>query len=691
MTHDQDLGLIVARGNVEFAQGERVLRADVVSYNSQSNIITATGNVSLAEPSGDVMFADYMELTQDFRDAVIQNLRVVMADQSRMAAVSGRRSGGNVTSARRVTYSPCELCKEDPTRAPVWQLKAARITHDQQAKTITHNDAWMEIFGVPVAYTPYLSHPDGSVERASGFLFPTFSSSGVLGAGITTPYYMVLGDDRDATFEPIFFVEEKPVAAGEYRQHTAKGRFELNASLTSADRRNDAGEKISGSDTRGHFKGKGRFDIDDDWRWGFDAERATDDTYLQRYRLMRRYGFLNSNTLTSNAFAEGFRGRNYASANAFAFQGLRANDDPGLAPLVLPMFDANYVGEPGSGGGHYFLDANALSIYRSEGTRDQRALLRTGWTLPHTTSSGEIYQLSVINHLQGYNVSQIGSAADTFRPLEDGAHGRYVPQLDLSWRYPLVRHDRGLTTVVEPVASFVAAPNLGEQRRLPNEDSRTLDFDETNLFRPNRFSGLDRIEGGQRINYGLNTDMRRYRGGRFSAFLGQSYRLREESAFSQGSGLEEKSSNYVGRFIVEPHPWFSSAYHFQLDKDDFSANRNRASVTVGPRALNISTSYIYIDRRSQLGLSRNIEQLGVAGSARLTEHWRFQARHLSSLAQNDEGALLWGGSAIYEDECLLAGIDLTRRYIGNRDNPPDTAVVFRMVFKNLGQIQTSLF
>jgi LPS-assembly protein len=193
------------------------------------------------------------------------------------------------------------------------------------------------------------------------------------------------------------------------------------------------------------------------------------------------------------------------------------------------------------------------------------------------------------------------------------------------------------------------------------------------------------------VSYGLNTDVRRNWGGRFAAFLGQSYRLREESAFSEGSGLDEQLSNYVGRMLFSPHRWFSTAYHFQTNRDDLSANRNRASVAVGSSAFNLSASYIYIDRRSQLGLSRNIEQLGLANVARLTEHWRVQLRHLSSLAQDDEGTLHWGGSMIYEDECLIAGIDLTRRYIGSRDNPPDTALVLRVAFKNLGQVQTGLF
>src|SRR5271156_2620581 len=47
LVEDRELNLITARGHVEIAQGDRVVRADVVSYNRQSGVITASGNVTL--------------------------------------------------------------------------------------------------------------------------------------------------------------------------------------------------------------------------------------------------------------------------------------------------------------------------------------------------------------------------------------------------------------------------------------------------------------------------------------------------------------------------------------------------------------------------------------------------------------------------------------------------------------------
>jgi LPS-assembly protein len=350
------------------------------------------------------------------------------------------------------------------------------------------------------------------------------------------------------------------------------------------------------------------------------------------------------------------------------------------------MFDYNYVGQPSDYGGRFSFDANTWSIYRREGTRDQRVYSRAGWTLPYTANSGEIYTLNA--NVQGYlyNVSNIGPDIESNRPTEDGSSARLFPQMSMEWRYPFVRRGEDFRTVVEPIVSFIAAPNIGNQSRYPNEDSRSVDFDDTNLFRLNRFAGADRLEGGQRVVYGFNTNISRYTGGRASAFLGQSYRLRDESAFPTGSGLDEQRSNIVGRLSFSPHPWLYTAYRFQLDSDNFEARRSYADLVIGPPALNLTTSYIFIDQSSQTILTTDLEQLQNTLNLRLTDNWLLQGRSVRDLGEQP-GQLLTGVTLFYEDECFLLGLDWTKRQVGNRDNPPDTAFIIRLIFRNLGEVK----
>src|SRR6202158_4051559 len=121
--YDDQLALTVAKGHVEISQGGEVLLADTVSYNQRTDTITASGHVSLLEPTGEVTFADFMELRDAMNDVFAQNVRRLLADRSRLAANAARRINGNHLELRRGVYSPCDLCKADPTAPPAWQLK----------------------------------------------------------------------------------------------------------------------------------------------------------------------------------------------------------------------------------------------------------------------------------------------------------------------------------------------------------------------------------------------------------------------------------------------------------------------------------------------------------------------------------------------------------------------------------------
>src|SRR5438270_863896 len=155
--YDDQLALTVAKGHVEISQSGEVLLADTVSYNQRTDTITASGHVSLLMPTGEVLFADFLELRDSMNNAFAQNVRMLLADRSRLAANAARRLNGNRLEARRGVYSPCDLCKDNPSAPPVWQVKAREISDDKELKLIEFRDAVLEVDGLPVFYAPYFS------------------------------------------------------------------------------------------------------------------------------------------------------------------------------------------------------------------------------------------------------------------------------------------------------------------------------------------------------------------------------------------------------------------------------------------------------------------------------------------------------------------------------------------------------
>jgi len=215
LRYDRELGVMVATGHVEFTRNDNTLMADSVSYNEKSDKVSASGHVTLLQPTGEVIFADYVELTGDLREGVLNDLRIRLQDNSRIAANSAKRTGGNRTELSKAVYSPCDLCADKPDRPPLWQIKAKRVIHDEESHDIVYNDATMELYGIPVAFLPYFSHPDPTVDRRSGFLSPNFGSDSELGKIVRVPYYIDIAPDKDATIEPVMTTNEGPALGAE--------------------------------------------------------------------------------------------------------------------------------------------------------------------------------------------------------------------------------------------------------------------------------------------------------------------------------------------------------------------------------------------------------------------------------------------------------------------------------------------
>ncbi|MBM3526447.1 MAG: LPS-assembly protein LptD, partial [Alphaproteobacteria bacterium] len=500
-----------------------LLRAQEIRFDRRSNRVFARGDVVLIEPDGNVGFASEVELTGDFREGVLRDLRGLLPENGRLAANGARRSDGNVTELSRAVYSTCNLCPENPERPPLWQLRAERAQRDEARGQIAYYDAMLEMWGIPVTYLPYFEHADPSVGRRTGLLPPSFGHSSYLGGFLEVPYYWTLGDSADITLAPMLTTRQNLMLSGEYRRRFANGILNLQAS----------GTVDQESRFRGHIFTTGRFDLDETWRWGFQFQRVSDVTYLRRYR------FNQPRLLTSTLFAEGFGENSYTYADTLAYQGLRAEDDDRRLPVVAPRFFHERVFQPGGIGGRLTADISSFSVFRPEGTDTQRIASRLNWQRPFRGDAGDLWRLQVNLDVAGYHASDIVDPTNPARK-QDGFIGRALPTVALDWRMPFVRHDSWSSQVIEPMVMFAAAPNVGNDWRVPNEDSLDFEFGDTNLFSLNRFTGRDRLEGGTRFNYGVRGALYTHSGAGAELMLGQSWRLHQDDSFFAGSGLARR-------------------------------------------------------------------------------------------------------------------------------------------------------
>ena len=680
INHDEELGTVVARGKVEIAQGSRTLLADSVSYNQKTDTVNASGNVVLYEPSGEVVFAEFVELSDQLKNGVIKRIRVLLNDESRFAANSAVRKDGNKTRMRRAVYSPCKLCAEDPDAPPLWQLKAERVEHDQEAREIRYRDVYLEMWGYPVAYSPYFSHPDPSVDRKAGFLTPGFGTGGDAGAYIRLPYFIPIGDDKDVTVDPIITEEEGLVLSGEYRQKFRDAEVTLRGSIAEAKRKegdaNNPTEK--GDRVRGHFELESTYHIDETWRANLDVKRASDRSYLRKFDFFK----LNRNTLRSKANVEGFRRRNYIAANAYWFQDLRT-DDRAEQPAVVPVLDFNHVGEADGFGGRWQLDANLRTLFREKGTDSQRVSVKPSYKIGRTWNLGLVTTATMSVQMDGYRVEDVSSSGNGSTLL-----GRAFPQAALEVRYPLIRQSGSLNQVVEPVAMLIGAPNGSNPTDIPDEESTVFELDDTNLLSLNRFAGLDRVDSGPRAVYGVKVGMYGERVGDITAFIGQSYRFHTDRDLRSSKLLEENFSDYVGRIDLKPNEYVDLLYRFRFSESDFSSRSNAVGFSVGPDAIRVSGNYFFVEEGTAASNADWREELRIDLSSRINQFWSTSIGTHRDLT-GDGGSLLHSLRASYRDECFAFDITAQRSFTRDADIKPESRILFQFIFKHLGQVQSS--
>lgn len=681
--YDKDRSLVTATGHVEAWQNNHIMRADKVTFDRNTGVAAATGNVVLMEPDGEIMFAAYAEMQNNMSDGILKDLRAVLQQNGKLAANGAQRTGGAINELSKVVYSTCNLCANDPTRSPLWQIRASSGVQDSEHKRIEYQDATLEMFGVPVAYFPYFWHADPSVKRESGILPPIVGTSSNIGFFYGQPYYLVIDGQSDATILPMITTQAGPQLDAEYRRRLNDGTFLINTSTGYVDRQ-----------PQGSFSSQGQFAFDDSWRWGFDVNRATSTDYVRDFHLVEGLTG-DQNVLTSNLYVEGFGDGSYTRLDSKLYQGLNTAINTSTLPIVLPRYQYNYFGLTDSIGGRLSLSTGAFNLIRSTGTNTRRGSLAVDYERPFSGLLGDQWKITLHGDAVAYNANQFNQLPN-YGAQHNIDDARALPQFGVDMHWPFARDGGNWgDQLIEPIFQVILAPSTGsgQLRRYPNEDSLDFEFTDANLFGFNRFTGVDRLDGGVRANAAMHGAW--YLGGvTFDGLVGQSYRTAPNNLFPAASGLHDQVSDVVARGTFTPAPWLDFTYRTRLDKDTLQTHFAEAITSVGAEKFRISGGYIYTnfnpfyyyDQRvpapvgSGYYFPRNEVSVSVSskwGSYRFTGYTR------RDVATNQ--MVEAGGDAIYEDECFIFDSRLYRRYTSINGDNGATTILFLLTFKTIGQ------
>ena len=690
-----DSETVTATGNVvlrrEGNSGPQSVRADKVVWNRKTGVIEATGNIRLVDEDGNQVYTDRVELTDELKAGAMENLLIALRDGGRLAAVRGRRDAQGRIILERAAYSGCPVEDEDGNPCPpTWQVNATRVTYDPDKREIHFTGARLRIFGVTLMPLPGLTvASDG--RPINGLLIPDFQVTANNGIQISDTWYQRLGPNHDLAVTGYLFTQALPMVSARYRALLDQGAFQITGYATRSRRTSVSGVTPADSsvtDFRGYLAANGRFQFSPEWSLTTSIRVASDRTFLRRYDINR------DDRLRSMVDLERIGQRSYFSLSGWATQTMRVGDRQGLVPVALPVFDWRLRLADPVLGGRVELQANTLAITRTAGQDTQRAFVRGQWDLTRILPGGQVVSLTALARADAYHSDQLDPATSSLYRGTAGWQGRAIAIGAIDVKWPLLGEAFGGTQVLTPRIQLVASPPV-RNLAVPNEDSRAIDLEDSNLFALNRFPGYDRVEDGVRFTYGFDWQLDRPNW-RVTSTLGQSYRLSNQATVvPTGTGLADRLSDIVGRTEVRFKDMVKLTWRYRLDKDNLAVRRNELDATIGSSRTYAEIGYLRLNRNiNEVEDLQDREELRAAGRIAFARNWSVFGSGVVNLTKAAATATTPAADGFqplrtrlgvaYADDCIELALTWRRDYIATGDAGRGNTIQIHFALRNLG-------
>lgn len=676
---------VVAEGNVEAKYEGRILRADRLTYDRNTDRVRAAGNVVIIDVDGSESFADEIETDSNLKDGYAIGYSTRLQEGGVAVAESAVRTSEGYNALDKIVYTACELCDEDDT--PTWALRARRAVLDQEAQMMSYRDAVIEVAGVPVFYLPFFAHPDPTSERRSGLLPPDFGTSSKLGVFYEQPYYWAISPYQDLTISPKVMANVNPLVEFQYRKRFWSGSISTNFSITQEQEFDSDGEKFGEKEWRGHIFAEGGFAIRPGWRWGFAVEEVTDDLYTRRYDIegeneerglyagQPRYLL---NQLYTQAQSQDW----YFDSALLTFETNRDGDSDARLPQAAPLMFGERLFDYGDFGTLAVSGSTAI-LDRELGVDSYRASAGADWGATRVLPGGVLLNPFAEGRFDYYQLDNTDSGVSEV--------SRGVASLGTRISYPLYRPGKSVDILIEPEAMLAYGTSGTNDQDIPIEDSLFYELDETSLFEANAASGFDTYEGGSKASLGASVSARWKNGMTISALGGRRWRDMSDPVFDVGSNLDGTVSDWVAGVSADFGGPLKIETRVRLDDDDFSLNRIDARIRTNFWRFRSNARYYSISGDvTDSGFSD--EGIEVSADLKVTDNYYFLyslSRDISGRANasgrtSDPRDIRQSLGIAYEDDCSRFEIAFERSEAIDRTLGPQDSIKFRFSLKTLG-------
>jgi LPS-assembly protein len=646
-------------GGVVLRRGNRLAGAETASFDPVQRALNLSGGVRYEDPDS-LVLSDSAEFAYESGRIRFEGAQFEVGPSNARGAASilEINQEGRLHLAE-VNYTTC------PPESNDWIIEAGEIELDSQTGVGTARNVRLRFQGVPILYSPYLSFPITDA-RKSGVLTPEIGSTGRSGNELRIPYYWNIAENYDATISPRLLTDRGLQIGTEFRY-----LFERSDGILEVEYLPDDNKF---NDNRHQLIFEHQTLFANGWRNLVDIRDVSDNQYFEDLG-----GSLSISSIThlNRSVAFDFFGDNWSLfGRVQEFQTIDSAIVPEDEPYRrLPQILARGYWPESAMGLSYGLDTELVYFDRDVGVTGWRFNAAPQVSLPIEKPGWFVIPAVLVDHTR-YDLQHT-------EPGQNEQPSRTVPIASLDAGFVLERlmksNERRVQTL-EPRLLYVHAP-FREQSDLPVFDTIAPDLNLVQLFRKNRFLGVDRIADTDQLSVGITSRIIDAGSGRelVSATIGQALYLSKQGVTLPGeSPIVSDSSDYIAelRFPLFGNLNFDVGH--QWSGGDRGTTQSEARLQYRPQSNKI-LNLAYRFRRESL------EQADVSWSWPLSQSWNFVGRYKFSL--RDEEVLEQFYGLEYESCCW--GLRLVgRRHISTRDGTQDSSIGLQLVLKGMSSVGT---
>lgn len=679
LSYNANTSVISASGNVLLAYQGMTIRADRLEFNQNTGELHAIGSVVVKDSTGNQFAMDSVEVTGGMKEAFIKSLTITTVDGATVTADSVEYQDALATILTEATYSPCGLCIDEKGRKIGWRVKAARMIYDREKASVVLEGPSLEFLGVPVAWIPWLWIPDPTQPRAQGMRMPSFDYSAERGVEATVPFFVPVTDDVDLLLSGTAMSRQGIMPSGEltWRIPELSGVIEVKASgLYQLDKSAFAG-KVGERDWRGAIQTSGRFVPAENWTAGWSYAVFSDNAYLSDYELTTAKSY------TNEIYATYLAQPTWLDARIQRFNriGNYTAADDNRQGMNLPKVELEHVQDLPPGLGRIHVTGELLGVRRNDdqvgtygvgavpyvfgnqGTK-LHGMLEGAWENQMILPGGVAATPYLGLRLDGSTYDRTAAAIPAPYPTQaDAMLFSATPIAALDVRWPLIASNGATTHLIEPIAQIVFRGSGATKVGITNDDAHSFVFDTSNVFSYNRFSGIDRQETGLRANVGGHYLGSFEDGSWLDLVAGQSFQLAGLNAYGvtdhaqvgTSTALDSTNSFIVASARAGTTGGLSGGAKIQVDPSTWTITRAGLGVDFAPigQIFTLGADYIYLAADPALGIDDNEHEITGRGSLKLADYYTVSGSLAWNLDKNKWMKAKTG--LVYDDGYLRVG------------------------------------